>query len=132
MIRRRRKKVLTPAEYVTQQGVHCPMCHSARIEGGEFEETETGAIQYIHCTVCGATWRDILGLVGYDSLAKPETRQFTVLIEGNCESAARQAGYDALFRKGVTVATVEAASQSDAEQMMSRLGEVRQVVLHGA
>lgn len=132
MIRRRRKKVLTPAEYVTQQGVYCPRCHSDKIDGGKFEETETGGIQHIRCAACGATWHDILRLVGYDDLTKPETRQFTALVNGNCVSAAREAGYTALFRKGITTITVEAASQADAQQMVTRFGEVRQVVLQGS
>lgn len=130
MIRRRRRKMLTPAEYVTQQGIYCPRCHSDKIDGGTFEETETGGIQHIHCVACGATWDDVLRLVGYENLTKPSTREFTVLIDGDCTSTAREAGHTALFRKGVTTIIVEAASQDDAQEIASQFGEVRQVVLH--
>jgi hypothetical protein len=70
--------------------------------------------------------------VGYDNLTKPATRHYTALISGNCVAAAREAGYEALFRKGITSITVKAASESDAKQMASQFGKVEQVVLFRA
>jgi hypothetical protein len=67
------KEKLTDTEYVSKQGYVCPNCHSDEItETDCFNRDDNYGWQNCSCEICGARWRDIWHLSGYDSLEIPE------------------------------------------------------------
>ena len=62
------KQPLTDAEYVAALGTNCPVCHSARFDGGFVEIDGATASQEIRCMNCGARWNDTYTLTGYTNL----------------------------------------------------------------
>lgn len=52
------------ADYIVDP-LHCPACHSSRIDGGSMWVDGTQAFQEIRCQACEQEWTDTYQLTGY-------------------------------------------------------------------
>ena len=64
---------MSSQQYVYYGGLKCPDCGSDEVEGDGGVEVEGGsAYQDVHCTECGAGWRDLYQLTGFENLVPGE------------------------------------------------------------
>jgi DNA-directed RNA polymerase subunit M/transcription elongation factor TFIIS len=66
---------LSDREYVESAGQTCPKCFSYQISyHGAFETEGPEGWQNVECESCGATWKDLFRLVGYEgqNITQPE------------------------------------------------------------
>ena len=58
------------AKYLEGNGMRCPRCGAANVRWGQI--SATGGGEHIEaereCGGCGATWRDMMRLVGYEGI----------------------------------------------------------------
>jgi len=57
---------MTQEEYLVGWGVSCPKCRSTDLEVVSFESDCSYAWQPVSCLTCGAEWRDLFSLEGYE------------------------------------------------------------------
>ena len=62
------KRITPPADHAAGCGARCPACASSQTtwQGGTWREQRLR--QLVTCDTCGATWRDVFTLSGYENL----------------------------------------------------------------
>jgi len=66
------KKIMTSNQYVKDGGGRCPVCKSKNIISDCFDMDGSQVWSRVDCNDCGANWKDVYKLTGYDDLIKGE------------------------------------------------------------
>ena len=53
-------------KYLERGGICCPFCGSTAVAGGHIVAQHTNAWAEVECEDCGAQWRDVYSMTGYE------------------------------------------------------------------